>query len=235
MRPVFEEMGLTFRTAADMHSYLIAQRNEHKGVFEMMKTTAIVALFAAASTGLAGIELANNGGFEAGDTSGWESFPTPNSTFNITGDANTGNFAAEVFNNDEAAGAVVKQANLGVGLLSIGDVVTVSFAVKGEGAIGGVAFAEFFTEIDGGGVSSSQFLGGAPLMLTNDYVEYSFDITLTGDVSGGVTLQFAAVTGAAQGSVSVLFIDDVSVSVIPAPAGAALLGMGGLVAMRRRR
>jgi hypothetical protein len=54
-------------------------------------------------------------------------------------------------------------------------------------------------------------------------------------VSGGVTLQFAAVTGGDPSSTSVLFIDDVSITIVPAPAGAALLGMGGLVAMRRRR
>jgi hypothetical protein len=121
----------------------------------MMKSMTIVAIAAAASTGIAGIELATNGGFETGDTSGWESFPTANSTFNVTSDANSGSFAAEVFNNDAAAGAVVKQANLGIGQVNIGDTVTVSFALKGEGAAGGVAFAEFFTELDGGGVSST--------------------------------------------------------------------------------
>ena len=201
----------------------------------MLKTTTMIALAATATTGLAGIELATNGGFETGDTSGWESFPTANSTFNVTSDANSGSFAAEVFNNDAAAGAVVKQANLGIGQVNIGDTVTVSFALKGEGAAGGVAFAEFFTEIDGGGVSTSQFLGDAPFALTSDWTTYTYDILISGDVSGGVTLQFAAVTGGAPGSTSVLFIDDVSISVVPAPAGAALLGMGGLVAMRRRR
>ncbi len=201
----------------------------------MTKTMTALAIAATASTGLAGIELANNGGFETGDTSGWESFPTANSTFNVTGDANSGNFAAEVFNNDAASGAVVKQANLGAGQINIGDTVTVSFALKGEGAAGGVAFAEFFTELDGGGASTNQFLGDAPFSLTSDWTTYSYDIVVGGDASGGVTLQFAAVTGGAPGSTIVLFIDDVSITIVPAPAGAALLGMGGLVAMRRRR
>ncbi len=198
-----------------------------------MKTALMIA--AIATPAIAGIELTNNGGFEAGDTSGWESFPTANSTFLVTNDANSGSFAAEVFNNDLASGAVVKQANLGIGVVNAGDEITVSFAAKGEGAVGGVAFAEFFSEIDGGGTSSAEILGGAPLALTSEWQTFTYTVIAGADVSGGVTLQFAAVTGGAPGSVSVLFLDDVSVSVIPAPAGAALLGMGGLVAMRRRR
>ena len=198
-----------------------------------MKTALMIA--AIATPAIAGIELTNNGGFEAGDTSGWESFPTANSTFLVTNDANSGSFAAEVFNNDLASGAVVKQANLGIGVVNAGDEITVSFAAKGEGAVGGVAFAEFFSEIDGGGTSSAEILGGAPLALTSEWQTFTYTVIAGADVSGGVTLQFAAVSGGAPGSVSVLFLDDVSVSVIPAPAGAALLGMGGLVAMRRRR
>jgi MYXO-CTERM domain-containing protein len=202
-----------------------------------MTRTSIVtlALAAAASTSLAGIELTTNGGFEAGDTSGWVSFPTSSSTFNVTNDSNSGTFGAEIFNNAGASGAVVKQANLGIGIVNSGDIITISFAAKGEGAIGGVAFAEFFSEIDGGGVSSSTLLGGAPLALTNEYQTFNFSIAAGPDVSGGVTLQFAAVTGADIGSVIVLFIDDVSVSVVPAPGAMAVMGLGGLLAVRRRR
>jgi len=199
----------------------------------------IAAFVAAAATcvatSAAGTELTVNGGFETEDTSGWQYFPTGTSTFNITTDANSGLFAAELFNNSIASGAVVKQANIGMGVVNAGDLVTISFAAKGSGAAGGVAFAEFFSEIDGGGVSSSVLLGGAPLALTDTYQTFNFTTVAGSDVSGGVTLQFASVTGADQGSVMVLFIDDVSVTVIPAPASAAMLGLGGMVAMRRRR
>jgi len=193
-----------------------------------------VAILAFAS-GASAVELTTNGGFELGNTSGWASFPTATSTFNITGDAASGLFAAEVFNNSPASAAVVKQANMGVGIVNPGDMVMISFAAKGSFANGGVAFAEFFSEIDGGGVSNSILLGGAPLALTDTYKTFQFMVAAGANVTGGITLQFAAVTGADTGSVAVLFIDDVSVTAVPTPAASALLGLAGLVAVRRRR
>ncbi len=182
-----------------------------------IKTLAFGALLAAASSTSAQ-SLAVNGGFETGDTSGWESFPSINSTFEVTGDANTGSFGARLFNGAETSGAVIKQANLGAGVVMTGQTITVSFAAKGMAGIGGVAFAEFFTEIDGGGVSSSQILGGGPLPLTGSYQPFSFDVPLSADVSGGITVQFAAVTGADAGSVMTLILDDVVISGPDAPA-----------------
>ena len=156
-------------------------------------------------------ELTVNGGFESGDTSGWQSFPTALSTFEVTADANTGSFGAEIMNPNEAAAAVVKQANLGAGYLTIGETVNVSFAAKGELGVGGVIFAEFFTEIAGGGVSSSQLLGGAPVPINADWQTFNFAVPIGADVSGGVTLQIVAVTGAVTGSFANVSLDDVSV------------------------
>ena len=110
-------------------------------------------------------ELAMNGGLETGDTTSWEYFPSPNSTFMVTTDSNSGGFAGQVFNPDQAAAAVIKQANLGVGVVNPGDAISISFAAKGSGMAGGISFAEFFSEIAGGGVSSSEILSGAPLAL----------------------------------------------------------------------
>lgn len=157
-------------------------------------------------------ELISNGGFETGDSSSWMSFPSPSSTFIITGDANSGSFGAEMYNETDATAAIIKQVNLGEGMLSTGDTIDITFAAKGEGMVGGVVFAELFTEIAGGGVSSSQLLGGAPLGLTNTYQDFSFSPTLTADVSGGVSLQFVVVTGADPASTSLLMLDDVSVA-----------------------
>lgn len=206
----------------------------------MMKTTALLALAAAASTGFAQTEVSVNGGFEAGDTSGWVSFPTATSTFTATNDpaeVNDGSWAGVLTNGDSAAGAVVKQANLAVGLVNPGDTIEISFSIDAELAAGGVIIAEFFSELAGGGTSSSEILGGAPILFssTGGYVDFSFTTTAGPNVDGGITLQFVAATGAAQGSFAQAFIDNVSVVVVPSPAGVAMLGAGGLLVARRRR
>ncbi|MEM8944322.1 MAG: PEP-CTERM sorting domain-containing protein [Planctomycetota bacterium] len=202
------------------------------------KLTFVLALVCALflTTGASAQELTSNGGFETGDTSDWEDLTTPPQTFSITSDANSGSWAAEIFNNvDSGAAAVVKQANIGVGTVSPGDLIEISFAAKGSFAQGGVAFAEFFSELDGGGTSSSEILSGGPLALTDQYQDFSFTTTAGPDVSGGVTLQFNAATGAVPGSTSVLFIDDASVRIVPEPTSIALFGLGCLGALVRRR
>jgi MYXO-CTERM domain-containing protein len=198
-------------------------------------TIMAVSMAAMSTTAMAGIELTSNGGFELGNVDGWDSFPSPSSTFGVSGDAFSGAFSGELNNTAEASSAVIKQANIGIGTVSAGQEVNISFWAKGSAGIGGVSFAEFFSEVDGGGVSSAVLLGGAPLFVGSDWSFYSFTTNAGPDVSGGVTLQFAAVTGAVSGSTMQLFVDDVSVTVVPAPTSAVLIGLGGLAATRRRR
>ncbi|MCA9140471.1 MAG: PEP-CTERM sorting domain-containing protein [Planctomycetales bacterium] len=183
-------------------------------------------------------ELTTNGDFETGDTTGWTSFAFGSQTFSLTTDAKSGSFAGELFNTIEASPLVIKQANIGAGTVIAGELLTISFDAKGEGTNGGVAFAEFFSERAGGGVSSSEILGGAPLALTNQYQNFSFTRAAGPDVGGGVTLQFNAVTGANAGSTSRLLIDNVSVrrvSAVPEPGSTILLGLAGCGFLVRRR
>nr|WP_095737413.1 PEP-CTERM sorting domain-containing protein [Rhodopirellula sp. SM50] len=184
-------------------------------------------------------ELTTNGDFETGDTSGWTSFALPAQTFAVTSDSKTGSFAGELFNDVTGSALVIKQANLGVGLVTAGETILISFDAKGGGTNGGVAFAEFFSELAGGGTSSNLILGSGQLALTSDYQRFSFSPVTGPDVGGGITLQFNAATGANIGSTSSLFIDNVSVariSAVPEPASAALAGLISCgILLRRRR
>ncbi len=201
----------------------------------MKITTSAIAIAAITAAAAGQVELAVNGDFEAGDTSGWQYFPTGDSTFDVSGDAFAGSFAGELSNVATGSAAIIKQANVGIGQVGANEQVTISFWAKGFNEAGGVNFAEFFSELDGGGTSKSEILGGAPLFAGSDWTFYSFVTTTGADVSGGVTLQFTATTGANIGSTSRLFIDNVSIDIVPTPGAFAALGLGGLVAARRRR
>ncbi|MEN0110422.1 MAG: PEP-CTERM sorting domain-containing protein [Planctomycetota bacterium] len=208
----------------------------HKQLFSA--TLSVAVAFAFASVATAQIELATNGDFETGDVSGWDvSFLTGSQSFGPTGFVAGGATAGELVNPDQGTGGVIKQANIGIGVVSPGQEITISFDAAGNFGVGGVAFAELFSEVDGGGTSASEILSGGPLALTSSYQPFSFTALAGPDVSGGITLQFNAATGAVAGSTAQLFIDNVSVSVIPEPATVTMMALAGVGAcfLRRRR
>jgi hypothetical protein len=155
-----------------------------------------------------------NFGFEAGDASEWQYSPTASGSLVIDDFGQSqGIYSAELFNNFPSSGAVLKKANLGIGVVNPGDEITITFDARGFGSNGGVAFAEFLSELDGGGTSSSVILGGVPLPVTGQWAPFSFTVTAGPDVSGGVTVQFVAVTGGDPNSSMELYVDNLSVVV----------------------
>lgn len=202
----------------------------------MNRTIALTVLAITAGTATAGINVVNNGDFETGDYTGWETLPSGNSFFGMdTATPYAGNFSANFDNQASGSAALIKQSGMGAGLINAGDEITISFWAKDLNGPGGVNFCEFFSINDAGGVTGGGILGGAPLFAGADWTFFSFTTNAAADVSGGVTIQFTASTGAFDGSTSEFFLDDVMVTVVPAPTSVALLGLGGLVATRRRR
>ncbi|NNL57137.1 MAG: hypothetical protein HKO71_05260, partial [Pseudomonadales bacterium] len=146
--------------------------------------------------------------------------------------------------NGSPAANVLKQ-NLGAGLLTAGQSVTVSFDYRGSALAGGVLFAELHS-IDGtGGVSLSETLnGGGPLFPDADpdvWSTYSVTTTIGPDVDGGIDILLNAACGADAGCVSDYYLDNISVTadvaVIPVPAAAWLFGSSllGLVGIAKRK
>ena len=185
------------------------------------------------------IELTTNGGFESGDFTGWTQFPAGPGQQTVTNvNPSEGNFAGEISNDVSFSASLLRQANIGIGVVSPGELITISFDARGSFATGGVAFAEFFSELAGGGTSSSAILGGAPLALNSDpdvWTSFLFTTTAGPDVSGGVTLQLSATNG--PGNPTTIFYDNVSVSVVPEPTTTlfALMGIYALGIRRCRR
>lgn len=187
-------------------------------------------------------QLAVNGGFETGDFTGWTQFPQSGTQTITNVNPSEGTWAVNL-NADSPQGApidnVIKNANIGIGQVAPGQEITISFDARGTTDIGGVAFAEFFSEIDGGGVSGAVLLGGAPLALNadpNSWTTFLFTVIAGPDVSGGVTLQLKAGCGAVVGCMADVYFDNISVTAIPVPAALWLFGSAlGLFGWLQRR
>lgn len=210
---------------------------------QLVKGAAIFSLVMSASTAQAAItELAVNGGFETGDFSDWTLFPGslgPAGQEVSSVNPSSGSFSGHLTENSPSAN-IIKQANLAPGAFTVGQIINISFDYRGVAANGGVLFAELFSELTGGGVSSATILGGGPLFPNADsdtWTSVSF-MGMTGtDTSGGITLQLNASCGAGAGCIADYYIDNISItadiSAVPVPAtvwlfGSALVGLLGL-------
>jgi hypothetical protein len=204
-----------------------------------LSTAATIAVLALAATASQAQELTINGGFETGDFTGWTQFPTgAGQQLVTTANPASGMYAGEIYNDVVTSNSLIKQANIGVGTVTPGMVIKISFDARGTYATpGGVAFAEFFSEIAGGGVSKSEILGGAPLALNADanvWKHFTYSTTAGSNVTGGVTLQLGA-TNSPDAAGTHIFYDSVSVQAVPEPATMLVLGLGAIAFIRRKR
>jgi hypothetical protein len=166
-------------------------------------------------------ELTTNGDFETGTLDGWTLFcggPNAGSCSATAAQKNGGVYSGNLVASVPAGGGppsfpLMKQANIGIGTVQPNSTATISFDLFGSlSGAGGVFFAEFFSELSGGGTSSSVILGGAPLFPNGTWTTYTFNTPTGNDVSGGVTLQLKADCGANPGCTVDAYIDNVSVT-----------------------
>lgn len=212
-------------------------------MFKKRLTEIVVAVAFTLSAGAAqAVNVQVNGGFETGDLSGWTGFPTGPGQQSVTNvNCSVGTFCGSINNDVTFSNSLFKQANVGIGVVAPNSPYTVTFDARGSYAVpGGVAFAEFFSELAGGGTSGGGILGGAPLAINADpnvWTSFSFSGITGPDVSGGVTLQLGATNG--PGFPTTMFYDNIVIDVtaVPVPAAVWLFGSGlvGLIGVARRK
>jgi hypothetical protein len=192
------------------------------------------------------VDIAVNGDFSSG-LDGWTEFNTSGGS-NGTISAASGSAVLDTGIPGFPMTLGIKNANIGIGTVVAGETVTISFDVKGTYDVGGVAFAELFSELAGGGTSKSDLLGGAPLFATSQcagfnavtFTRCTFTSVLGLNVDGGISLQLVSSTGGALGSLATTTFDNVSIEVmrpVPEPGTYALMlaGLAGVGFLARRR
>lgn len=212
-----------------------------RGISSVIAITVSAGLCSAAVT---------NGGFEAGtgaDADNWNEIEIAGGSMGAMATADrtasnvhTGDWAMQL--NVTGApdfGPVAEiQQQTSVGSVAAGQMYDFSFWATGTPGPGSVAFYEvLFFDGDGsnGGGPQGSATGLQTFALNSTYTEFGMSGLVAPAGADSVLIQIRLVTGAFDGAAGEAFIDDVSFSVVPAPSAAALLGLGAVGMMRRRR
>lgn len=175
----------------------------------MTKTIATVALIAAAASAASAQNLLDNAGFETGGFDPW--YAAANAPFVTTDEAHTGTYSAAALGSDR-----IRQdfAAFDASLIT-----EVSVWVKRAGG----AFNSYSFFYDDGSEESHLIndIGGG-----DDWKQHD----LTANLNASKNLNGFAIYGTSSGPA---YMDDFVIT--PAPATAAMLGLGALFTSRRRR
>lgn len=214
----------------------------------MKNITAIALLAAVATTASANIVL--NAGFEAGsgtDAADWaEILGGPSGTVGRSmAMPHSGSYSAYMsfdhINNPAAGGAYFIEQNQPVGSIIALESYDLSFFAKVDSTnfVGMDTFVQILwldqDGSNGGGVRGEQLTSLIGLGITDSYQQFSLNGLVAAEGADSFLLRFQLSAGAVTDIANGLYVDDVSLTQVPAPASAALLGLGGLVATRRRR
>jgi len=181
-------------------------------------TVAALATMALAVPSLAG-ELVFNGGFETGNFSGWSVPPSvPNQSLFVVGlgGAHSGNRYAVMSSTSQQFISQVLPTQAG-------QEYELSFWVRLPGMFPPVLGPQLAVRWEG------QFLAGVQLSGPDALIWNRYAFPIHADITGSL-LEFGQ--SAFPGEIH---IDDISVVPVPAPGAAAVLVMGGAVALRRGR
>lgn len=214
----------------------------------MKNITAIALLAAVATTASANIVL--NAGFEAGsgaDAADWaEIFGGPSGTVGRSmAMPHSGSYSAYMsfdhINNPAAGGAYFIEQNQPVGSITALESYDLSFFAKVDSTnfVGMDTFVQILwldqDGSNGGGVRGETLTSLIGLGINDSYQQFSLNGLVAAEGADSFLLRFQLSAGAVADIANGLYVDDVSLTQVPAPASAALLGLGGLVATRRRR